>query len=76
MTSGAKAKLVLPLSRWEAQALYDHTGTMPHAPGSWSNNLRDALSQLLATGHVTREPDGECRTCGSYTKPCPCEVLA
>jgi len=31
----------------DAQALYDHTGTMPYAPGSWSNNVREELSEIL-----------------------------
>jgi hypothetical protein len=37
----------ITLSRADAQALYDHTGTMPHAPGSWSNAVRGELSEAL-----------------------------
>lgn len=41
-------KITLELDPSDAQGLYDHTGTMPSAPGSWSNNVRAALSEALA----------------------------
>lgn len=37
----------LNLPQWIVQALYDHTGTMPHEPGSWSGELRGRLSSAL-----------------------------
>ena len=48
------AELTITLTRNEAQCLYDHTGTMPYAPGSWSHNVRARLSEALAGG-VPRE---------------------
>lgn len=36
------------LSRDDLQGLYDHLGTIPYAPGSWSHNWRAALSEALA----------------------------
>lgn len=48
----ASEPVVLELSRRDARALYDHTGTMPSAPGSWSNNVRSLLSEVL-----TRKPE-------------------
>jgi hypothetical protein len=46
----------LELSKADAQALYDHTGTMPYLHRSWSNNVREALSEALANGERPREP--------------------
>lgn len=40
--------LKITLTREDAQYLYDHTGTMPFLRGSWSNNVRAALSEALA----------------------------
>ena len=37
----------ITLSWDDAQCLYDHTGTMPWVPGSWSKNVRDELSEVL-----------------------------
>jgi hypothetical protein len=38
-------KLELPYM--DAQSLYEHIGTMPYAPGSWSNIVREELSEAL-----------------------------
>jgi hypothetical protein len=42
--------VTLVLSREDAQALYDHTGTMPFAPDAWSHQVRSALSEALSAG--------------------------
>ncbi len=43
--------VTITLSYKDAQALYDHTGTMPWAPESWSNNIRAELSEVLHTAY-------------------------
>jgi hypothetical protein len=37
----------LELSYTDAQRLYEHLGTMPYAPGSWSHVIRAELSDAL-----------------------------
>lgn len=37
----------IELSVADARALYDHTGTMPHAPYAWPHRVRAALSDAL-----------------------------
>lgn len=46
-------KVMVELSREDAQRLYDHTGTMPSVLGSWANNVRDALSTALMTQRLS-----------------------
>lgn len=50
--------IILTLTRDDAQGLYDHTGTMPYAPGSWSNNVRTVLSEALALSRRTHDDRG------------------
>ena len=40
-------KVTIGLTVFDAQRLYDHMGTMPWAPLSWSTKLRRKLSTVL-----------------------------
>lgn len=50
------AEILLGLSTASAQALYDHTGTMPWAPGSWTHTVRRALSDELGLAALGSRP--------------------
>lgn len=40
--------VLIALSMRDARQLYEHTGTMPFAPGSWSHHVRAELSSALS----------------------------
>lgn len=54
------------LTRQDARKLYDHTGTMPFALGSWSNNVRDALSGEIGYGVCMKDGCYQPITSGGY----------
>lgn len=54
------------LTRQDARKLYDHTGTMPFAEGSWSNNVRDALSGEIGYGVCMKDGCYQPITSGGY----------